>query len=205
VSTPTNDQLAASLGQVGQRLKALRRTRRLTLEQVAEITGASMSTLSRLESGQRRPTLELLLPIAAAYRVPLDELVGAPPTGDPRIHPKPLRRNGTTWLPLQRVPGGVNAFKQILPVDSAADIDVQLQTHEGSEWIYVLSGRLRLYLGAERFDLAEGDAAEFDTRTPHAMRNVADHATELLVLFGQQGQRVHMRSAKGPGARASTS
>ena len=60
-----------------------------TLAQLAEATGISVSTLSRLESGRRRPTLELLLPLARAHQVPLDELVGAPATGDPRVHARP--------------------------------------------------------------------------------------------------------------------
>src|SRR3712207_6992551 len=74
----TDDVLTA----VGPRLRALRRQRGGTLGQLSEQTGISVSTLSRLESGQRRPTLELLLPLARAHQVPLDELVGAPPTGD---------------------------------------------------------------------------------------------------------------------------
>src|SRR3712207_5634416 len=78
----------AVLTGVGPRLRALRQQRRLTLTQLSEETGVSVSTLSRLESGQRRPTLELLLPLARAHRVPLDELVDAPETGDPRVRLK---------------------------------------------------------------------------------------------------------------------
>ena len=74
---------------VGPRLRALRRQRETTLSALAETTGISVSTLSRLESGRRRPTLELLLPLAEAYGVPLDDLVGAPATGDPRVHLRP--------------------------------------------------------------------------------------------------------------------
>jgi transcriptional regulator with XRE-family HTH domain len=196
---PSDADLAAALAQVGSRLRALRKQRNLTLEQVSACTGASVSTLSRLESGLRRPTLELLLPIAAAYHVPIDDLVGAPPTGDPRIHPKPLRRNGSTWVPLHRAAGGVNAFKQILPVDPDPYRELEQQTHEGNEWIYVLSGRVRLALGPEEFTLTEGEAAEFDTRTPHAVTNVAGRPTELLIIFGQQGQRVHLRSTRSSG------
>jgi transcriptional regulator with XRE-family HTH domain len=77
----------------------------------------SASTLSRLESGQRRPTLELLLALAEVHHVALDELVGAPATGDPRIHLRPVVSNGITWVPLSRNPGGLNAFKQIMPVN----------------------------------------------------------------------------------------
>ena len=89
----------AVLTTVGPRLRALRGQRGSTLAQLSEETGISVSTLSRLESGQRRPTLELLLPLARRYRVPLDELVGAPPTGDPRVHQRPVRRNGMTVVP----------------------------------------------------------------------------------------------------------
>ncbi|MFK4599595.1 transcriptional regulator with XRE-family HTH domain [Streptomyces pristinaespiralis] len=71
------------LGAVGPRLRALRRDRGITLADLAATTGVSESTLSRLESGQRRPSLELLLPLARIYDVPLDDLVGAPRTGDP--------------------------------------------------------------------------------------------------------------------------
>ncbi|MBI0379587.1 helix-turn-helix transcriptional regulator, partial [Streptomyces albiflaviniger] len=85
-----DEDLTEVLTAVGPRLRALRRTRGTTLAQLSETTGISLSTLSRLESGQRKPTLELLLPLAKAYGVQLDELVGAPATGDPRVHPRPF-------------------------------------------------------------------------------------------------------------------
>jgi transcriptional regulator with XRE-family HTH domain len=100
---------------VGPRLRSLRVERGTTLAQLSESTGISVSTLSRLESGRRKPTLELLLPLARAHQVQLDELVDAPPTGDPRIHAKPIKRHGTVHIPLSKRPGGLQAFKQILP------------------------------------------------------------------------------------------
>jgi transcriptional regulator with XRE-family HTH domain len=75
-----SDDLDTTLDAVGPRLRAIRKQRGATLEQIAELTGMSISTLSRIESGRRRPTLEVLLPLARAYRMPLDELVGAPAT-----------------------------------------------------------------------------------------------------------------------------
>src|SRR5918997_328038 len=125
-----NDGVIAA---VGPRLRALRRQRAITLTDLAETTGISVSTLSRLESGQRRATLELLLPLAAAYRVPLDELVGAPTTGDPRVYARPVRRFGQTILPLSRQAGGMQAFKHVIaagPVQQPAP-----KTHEGYEWL----------------------------------------------------------------------
>src|SRR6478752_2692190 len=107
--------LDEALTAVGRRLRALRRERELTLVDMSALAGISLSTLSRLESGQRRPTLELLLPLARAYRVQLDELVGAPATGDPRIHPRPFTRNGQTFIPLTRDLDGLRAYKHIMP------------------------------------------------------------------------------------------
>jgi len=114
-----NDE-GAVLASVGPRLRALRKQRGTTLTQLAEITGISVSTPSRLESGRRRPTLELLLPLARAHQAPLDELVDAPATGDPREHARPIVRHGVTFLPLTRRPGGLQAFKQIFPPNTPA-------------------------------------------------------------------------------------
>src|SRR3954447_9616436 len=123
---------------VGPRLRAARLERGATLAELAETTGISVSTLSRLESGQRKATLELLLPLAQAYRVPLDELVGAPQTGDPRVHPRPITAHGQLILPLSRNPGGAQAFKHIIA--AGARQEPEPKTHEGYEWLYVLSG-----------------------------------------------------------------
>jgi transcriptional regulator with XRE-family HTH domain len=188
------DELDTVLSAVGDRLRALRKRRGATLEQLAERTGISVSTLSRLESGKRRPTLELLLPLAQAHRVPLDELVGAPATGDPRIHLRPVERRGATWLPLTRSAGGLNVFKQVVPVNPDPPARLEQRTHEGYEWLYVIAGRLRLALGDEDFVLTAGEAAEFDTRVPHGFANVGRRPLELLHIFGPQGERVHLRA-----------
>lgn len=103
------------LDQVGARLKRIRLRRRITLTGLANTTGLSKSTLSRLETGQRRPTLELLLALSKAYRVPLDDLVGAPEVGDARIHLKPGQVKGTTVIPLTREPDGMQAWKIVIP------------------------------------------------------------------------------------------
>ncbi|MEV1333898.1 XRE family transcriptional regulator [Micromonospora costi] len=187
-----NDE-AAVLAAVGPRLRALRKQRGTTLSQLAEATGISVSTLSRLESGGRRPTLELLLPLARAHQVPLDELVGAPEVGDPRVRARPIVHHGVTFLPLTRRPGGLQAFKQILPPGTPTG-DPGQQTHEGYEWLYVLSGRVRLLLGEHDLTLTAGEVAEFDTRVPHRLVNPGPGTAELITLFGPQGERLHVRA-----------
>lgn len=187
VKPEKKDVLAA----VGPRLRQLRHRRGMTLADLAGRTGVSESTLSRLEGGTRKPTLELLLPLAEVYAVPLDQLVGAPRTGDPRIHLSPVTRNGMTYVPLSR-PGGVQAHKLLIPPHPG--VDHELKTHEGFEWLFVIAGRLRLLLGEQSLVLTAGEAAEFDTHLPHWLGSDNDQTVELLVLFGHQGERAHLRA-----------
>ncbi|OQO94764.1 helix-turn-helix domain-containing protein [Saccharomonospora piscinae] len=187
-----DDDLGRTLDTVGPRLRALRTARDTTLAELSERTGISVSTLSRLESGTRKPTLELLLPLAKAHGVTLDELVDAPPTGDPRVHLRPVTHQGMTMVPLTRRPGGIQAYKLVISHDPARDIGPQ--THEGYEWLYVLNGRLRMILGEHDVVLAPGEAAEFDTRVPHWFGPADAGPVEILSLFGKQGERAHLRA-----------
>ena len=191
------DDLDQALAAVGPRLRALRRQRETTLAALSTATGISVSTLSRLESGARRPTLELLLPLAKAHGVTLDELVDAPPTGDPRLHLRPVTRNGMTMLPLTRRAGGIQAYKLVIPGGSPRR-DPDPQTHEGYEWLYVLNGRLRMVLGEHDLVLSPGEAAEFDTRVPHWFGAADTEPVEFLSLFGGQGERAHLRARPKP-------
>ncbi|TDO36820.1 helix-turn-helix domain-containing protein [Paractinoplanes brasiliensis] len=191
--TTSEDVLAG----VGPRLQALRRARGLSLAALAAETSLTASTLSRLENGKLRPTLEQLLPLARAYGVPLDDLVAAPPTGDPRIHLRPVRRAGFTVVPLTRRPGGIQAYKVIYPPAGGGNTTT-LQTHDGYEWFYVLNGNVRLVLGDQEYRLGPGEAAEFDTRTPHQISSADTQPAELLTLFGAQGERAHLTPSPPP-------
>ena len=180
------------LSGVGPRLRQLRLERDATLADLSRETGISVSTLSRLESGQRRPTLELLLPLAAAHRVALDELVDAPETGDPRVRQKATTRHGRTFVPLTRRPGGLQSYKIVIPPGPAPASE--LATHDGYEWMYVLSGEVRLLLGTRDLTLGPGEVVEFDTRTPHWVGNTGAVPAEVLAIFGPQGERMHVRT-----------
>ncbi|WP_103535271.1 helix-turn-helix domain-containing protein [Streptomyces sp. SM11] len=190
--------IAQVLDEVGPRLRRLRMRRGASLTALAEVTGISKSTLSRLESGLRRPSLELLLPIAQAHQVPLDELVGAPEVGDPRIRPSPRSVNGNTVLPLTRRPSPLQAFKMVLPTERNTP---EVCEHEGHEWLYVLSGTLRLLLADHDLALGPGEAAEFDTRLPHWFGTTGQGPVEVLSLFGPQGERMHVRARPRAGDR----
>src|SRR4029077_14132472 len=155
------------LDAVGPRLRSLRQRRGATLAELSEATGISVSTLSRLESGGRRPTLELLLALARAHQVPLDELVGAPSPGDPRVRARPVQRERRTLIPQSRRPGGTRAYKMLAP---ASEVAGEQKSHEGYEWMYVLSGQLRLRLADHDFVMTPGAGAARATRTTHARR-----------------------------------
>jgi transcriptional regulator with XRE-family HTH domain len=194
------DHLADALALVGPRLKRLRQERGATLAALARATGISVSTLSRLESGLRRPTLELLLPIARAHQVSLDDLVGDLLVEDPRVPTRPRRAGDAMVVPLTRHAGGLQAFKMTIPATRRRP---DPRTHQGYEWLYVLSGRLRLVLAHHDLVLEASQAAEFDTRVPHWFGSTGDGPVELLSLFGPQGERVHLRVRPRP-ARSST-
>jgi transcriptional regulator with XRE-family HTH domain len=185
-----DDDVDEVLDRVGARLRALRRHRNATLAELAAATGFSISTLSRLESGKRRPTLELLIPLARIYDVPLDELVGAPASGDPRLHMRPRTYRGRTIVPLTRYPGGLQVYKQVFR-DQPAEPDPEPLSHEGYLWFCVLSGRLRLILGDQDLVLGAGEIAEFDTHVPHWIGSADGEPVEILNLFGPQGERAH--------------
>jgi transcriptional regulator with XRE-family HTH domain len=194
-----SDEFDGVLASVGPRLRELRRRRGATLTALSHATGIAVSTLSRLESGQRKPGLELLLPLAAAYQVPLDELVGAPVSGDPRIYPRSFSRNGMTVIPLTpRKPGGLQVFKHVLPA-RPADFEPDPRSHEGYHWLYVLDGRLRVVLGDQDFILASGEVAEFDTHLPHWFGSADAQPAEFLSILGPQGERFHIRARYQPG------
>ena len=179
---------------VGARLRELRLRSGRTQAQLSTATGISESTLSRLESGQRKPTLELLLALSSAHDVTIDDLVHAPAHEDPRLDQRPFVRHGRTFVPLSRTAGGLQAYKVLLPGRTDDDVFEQ-RTHEGFDWFYVLNGRLRLMLGDYDLVLGVGEVAEFDTRVPHAFGSAGAEPTEILSLFGQTGERIHVRAS----------
>ncbi|SNQ45496.1 Transcriptional regulator, XRE family with cupin sensor [Frankia canadensis] len=198
---PDGAELERTLAEVGARLRRLRHEREMTLAELSAGTGISASTLSRLESGQRRATLELLLPLARIYQVPLDDLVGAPCASDPRVHGKPITRGNITILPLSHRPGGIQTFKHIIAAGPRTE-DPDPRSHDGYDWLFVLNGRLRIVLGEHDFVLTAGEAAEFDTRVPHWFGGADEHSVEFLSIFGAQGQRVHLRARSRPSTGA---
>ena len=191
----TTQRIETELSQVAPRLRQARQKRGMTLEELAVETGISKSTLSRLESGQRRPSLELLLPVVAALSVPFDEIVRSPRVDDPRVTPRATRSDGRTLTRLSASKGEPQAFKITIPATERQPV---LRTHTGYEWIYVLDGRLRLILGDHDVVMGPGEVAEFDTKNLHWFGSTGAGPVEILSLFGKHGERMHVRARTRP-------
>lgn len=188
------------LAQVGARLRAARNDRGWTLDDLAERAGMSPSTLSRLESGKRQASLELLLPLTRQLGIRLDDLVSNE-TPDPRVRRAPIRRQGMLIVPLAPEGAPISTYKITYP---PVDGPPERRTHDGYEWLYVLTGRLRLLLGEQDLVLTRGEAAEFDTRTPHSMSAVGSRPAQVLSIFNDEGMKMHTHTHSEPDVRGGT-
>jgi transcriptional regulator with XRE-family HTH domain len=179
---------------VRRRLRELRTQRGLTLEEVATRADIDVSTLSRLESGKRRLALDHLPRLASALSVTTDDLMRAPEVDDPRVRGSSHTRDGVTYWPLTRSgpAGGLHTFK-IRVSTRRRNPPAELPVHDGNDWLYVLSGQLRLILGERDFTIKPGEAVEFSTWTPHWF-GVVDGPVEALAIFGPHGERLHVRT-----------
>ncbi|MBI5087290.1 MAG: helix-turn-helix transcriptional regulator [Actinobacteria bacterium] len=173
---------------VRSRLRSLRHTLGLSLDELAHRANLSPSTISRVETGKRTVSLDILVPLARALQVDLDALLDVRSDDDVVIRPVPSDSGGrTTWM-LNRPTGNTIAIKMRLePTDRAAD----QQVHPGHDWFYVIEGRVLLSLGEREIIVETGEAAEFATMTPHACTAIGGPA-ELIMIFDRDGQRAHV-------------
>lgn len=181
----------AELAQIGPRLRAARHEHGWTLEDLATRAGMSVSTLSRLESGKRQASLPLLLPLTRQLGIRIDDLLPIAPA-DPRVRRKVQRREGMVIAPLTLEHSAVQTYKVTFPASASAPSP---RTHDGYEWFYVLSGRMRLVLDDHEHIIERGEAAEFDTRMPHSLSAAEEGPAEVLSIFSTSGERMHTHRA----------
>lgn len=184
--------MRTELDQVGARLRAARRARGWTLDELATLADMSASTLSRLESGKRQASLELLVPLTSRLGIRIDDLVKTEAV-DPRVKRPVIRRDGMIIAPLAPESSQIHTYKITFP---AASVSPALRVHDGYEWFYVLSGKLRLRLGEQDLVFGRGEAAEFDTSTPHAISAAGGKPAQVLSIFNDDGARMHTHVAE---------
>lgn len=177
---------------VRQRLRGLRQSLGWSLDEMAERTFLSSSTISRIETGNRTIGLDILSTMATALQVDLDALLDVGHRDDPDvvIRPVPSSEDGVTIWPLSRPTGTTRAIKmRVEPTDRPPEQRV----HVGHDWMFVLSGRVRLHLAERSIVVERGEAAEFSTMTPHSFEAIGRPA-EVIMVFDQEGHRAHMHS-----------
>ncbi len=206
--------------EVGERLRARRRERHLSLRELAERLGVSPSLISQIERGRARPSVSTLYAIAAELDVSLDELLfndewpprpAAAATGsvatqpaaeDARatvmpVQPSTTRHrirlaSGVIWERLTTVSEpGVEFLYVIYEVGGASSPADAFQRHAGHEWGYVISGTLEVVIGFDRHVLEAGDAVSLDSRIPHRLANIGD--TPVHAIWYVMGRDVDPR------------
>ena len=180
------DGLGVDLATIGARLRTLRRERGWRLEDLAERTGLSKAYLSRLESGERQPSLTALFGIAKAYGVSFSALFEPEPETQSLVvvraeEDRVQRGNGLLYSKLSNghMTFNLRPLRIVVPAERAGDT---LYQHEGEQWLYVLSGRLRLEVSDEDLVLGPGDAAHFDADTPHKLSALDGQDAEIILV-----------------------
>jgi transcriptional regulator with XRE-family HTH domain len=172
------------------RIRGLRLARGWSLDALAARCRMSASTLSRMETGQRRIAIDQLVSIARALGTSLDQLVEPVDDGDVVIRPRRDRGHGvTTWmLTREDDPHGITVARMRI---TARRPGGALGVHPGHEWFTVLSGTARLHLGERVILIEAGQAAQFSTMSPHAI-TAYDGPVEIIVLLDRDGRRAHL-------------
>lgn len=173
-----------------RRLRTLRQARGWTIDELAQRAHIGPSTISRLETGRRRLTIEHLVALARALDTTVDELLVDETDDDVVIKPSKDEANGNTFWRLTRHddPSGRFVAKMRLRQAKRA---VEPRVHPGHDWFYVLDGTVRLQLGDREFLVQTGQAADFDTMTPHALTGYGG-AAEILTILDHHGERAHL-------------
>jgi quercetin dioxygenase-like cupin family protein/DNA-binding XRE family transcriptional regulator len=177
-------ELQEALSSIAQSLREERTRAGLTLEQLAQRAELSVPHLSRLESGDRQPSVAALIALSRALGVSMSTLLGER-RGAPAISTYPPGRpvheaNGLTIAPCSGFPG--SSTLEALQVTVSPDREPpEPARHRGEEWVYVVRGRLRLEFDDQVHLLEQGATAHFDANRPHRLGAEGGPAEVLVV------------------------
>jgi transcriptional regulator with XRE-family HTH domain len=177
---------------VRSRLRGLRIARGWSLNELAERCYMSPSTISRIETGQQRVSLDQLATISAALGSSLDQIVESADDQSVVITPHiDAERGLTTWMMNQEPDkDGMVVAKFRITRPAPKPDEGALKVHPGRDWFVVLSGTIELLLADRVLTVETGQAAAFSTMTPHAVGAVGGPA-EVLAILDSNGQRHH--------------
>jgi transcriptional regulator with XRE-family HTH domain len=178
---------------IGECLRATREHQGLSLEQAAERSGISTSHLSRLESSERQPSVAALLALSAAFGVPVGALFGETQGVNPLTISEPDEpRRESNGLAIATCSGyagssAIDALRVTIPVERPAPVPAR---HPGEEWIYVLSGTLRLEYDGDVHFLEPGTAVHFNAELPHRL-GAEKPTVEVLLVAAKPIRNLH--------------
>jgi transcriptional regulator with XRE-family HTH domain len=171
------------------RLRTMRQSLGWSLDELAARAHLSPSTISRIETGKRTISIDVLLALSRALHVDIGQLLDVGTEDeDVVIRPHSTATPGRTTWPLSRASSSTVAVKVRIEADAPRGAP---QVHPGNDWFFVLSGRVLLTLGERQVEVVAGEAAEFSTMVPHAL-DAVDGPTELIMLFDRDGQLAHI-------------
>ena len=179
---------------VRKRIRALRLAQGWSLEELAARAQLSPSSLSRIETGQRRLALDQLVDLARALNTSLDQLVEMA-TDDVISHPRIDAGHGLLRWPIKANPG-MTVVRQRMTSPPPASAS-RMRAHPGREWLVVLSGTAVLLLGNRRLRVETNQAAEFPTMLPHAI-GAEGGPCEILGIFDRDARRGHQPDKETP-------
>jgi transcriptional regulator with XRE-family HTH domain len=186
-----------------RRIRTLRLARGWTLNELARRSHLGASTISRIETGHRRLVIDNLVALARALETTIDDILHDDDEEvDVVIRPTRCKAgNGALHWPLNRQhdASGRIVTKMRIPASKRRP---DPQVHPGREWFYVLEGTARLVLGDREVLVQTGQAAEFDTMTPHWLVGYGA-PVEILGIFDRHGEQMHLEPHRVP-PRATT-
>ena len=171
---------------LGARIHAMRESREWTLETLAEQTSLSKAYLSRLEGGDRQPSLAALGEIARAFGVSIAALFEQPDESADCVvvrggSTSPQEANGLAFQPLSSTtkPFNIHPISVIVPADRSGGEAYQ---HDGEEWLYVMAGRLKVSVNGTEHILETGDSAHYDSRLPHRLDALDGKEARIILV-----------------------
>jgi transcriptional regulator with XRE-family HTH domain len=181
---------------LGNRLRELRRQQALSLRALAEKSGLSANTLSLIENGKTSPSVATLQQIALALNVPITAFFDTEVQRDPVIFTKNDQRTASAFAhgTLEEMGSGVGTEGLqpfIVNLKTSADSGPQPLVHDGSEFVYCLSGSVIYVVTEETYTLEPGDSLLFTSKTPHAWRNETNETARLLIIMALDTDKSH--------------
>ena len=166
---------------VAARLRQARLDRGLTLTQLAQVTGLSAAHLSRIETGDRQPSVGSLLQLARAYGTSIGALVADSPeqeyhlvrSGEAAVHESGSGRYA--------ILSGPHATIAVVTLELAVGASTDEARHTGEEWLHALRGPMLVRLGAHEIVLQTGDSVQFDSSSVHSLHNKSKRAVRTLI------------------------